>query len=252
MIYRRRTYKILPEHLDTFNSFFHEYLLPNQLKHGARLTGRWVNSDHTEITAIWEYDSLESYHSIQDRVQNDALHTRAQYARHQLGPFFLESHEEFITPTGHYQYPKHIVAVSGYITNEDDEVLLVKTHWRADTWELPGGQVEEGESLDTALRREILEETGIEVTLHGVTGVYYNQTKSILAVTFSGIATGGSLKADANEVLDLGFKPLTEHNITDYITRPQVLSRARDAMNSQGRTLPYESFRLTPYELLQR
>lgn len=38
-------------------------------------------------------------------------------------------------------YPRHIVAVSAYITNGSGEVLLVKTRWRQDTWEPPGGQV---------------------------------------------------------------------------------------------------------------
>ena len=45
-----------------------------------------------------------------------------------------------------HKTPKHIVAVAGYLTNEKNEVLLTKVHWRADTWELPGGQVEEGEA----------------------------------------------------------------------------------------------------------
>jgi 8-oxo-dGTP diphosphatase len=51
--------------------------------------------------------------------------------------------------------PKHIVAVSAYVVNDKDEVLLVKTHWREDTWESPGGQVEEGEPLDQAVCREV-------------------------------------------------------------------------------------------------
>jgi hypothetical protein len=29
--------------------------------------------------------------------------------------------------------PKHIIAVADYVTNENGEVLLVKTHWRSDT-----------------------------------------------------------------------------------------------------------------------
>lgn len=56
--------------------------------------------------------------------------------------------------------PKHILAVSAYLTNRDGETLLVKTHWRKDTWEPPGGQVgqvEQGEALDVAVRREVLE-----------------------------------------------------------------------------------------------
>ncbi|BAC13191.1 hypothetical protein [Oceanobacillus iheyensis HTE831] len=52
--------------------------------------------------------------------------------------------------------PKHIIAVSANVTNEKGETLLVKTHWRSDTWETPGGQVEEGEPLDKAVEREIL------------------------------------------------------------------------------------------------
>jgi hypothetical protein len=31
------------------------------------------------------------------------------------------------------EYPKHIIAVSAYVTNEKGEALLVKTHWRSDT-----------------------------------------------------------------------------------------------------------------------
>jgi hypothetical protein len=28
--------------------------------------------------------------------------------------------------------PKHIIAVSAYVTNENGEALLVKTHWRSE------------------------------------------------------------------------------------------------------------------------
>ncbi|MFD1039080.1 hypothetical protein ACFQ3N_11870 [Virgibacillus byunsanensis] len=43
MVYRRRLYIIKPEKLDEFNDFFHTYLYPNQIKHGSKLIGRWVN-----------------------------------------------------------------------------------------------------------------------------------------------------------------------------------------------------------------
>lgn len=53
------------------------------------------------------------------------------------------------------------IAVYG-ICRKDGRVLLVKTH--SDTWELPGGTPEPGESLRKALVREIYEETGFTVT----------------------------------------------------------------------------------------
>jgi 8-oxo-dGTP diphosphatase len=40
-------------------------------------------------------------------------------------------------------------------------------------WELPGGNLQRGESPEDGLRREVLEETGIEVAVEGLTGTYH-------------------------------------------------------------------------------
>jgi hypothetical protein len=40
MLYRMRIYQAVTENLPTFNYFFRTYLLPVQLRHGARLIGR--------------------------------------------------------------------------------------------------------------------------------------------------------------------------------------------------------------------
>lgn len=37
--------------------------------------------------------------------------------------------------------PKNRVAVAGYVENHVGEVLLVRTHSRKDSWDLPGGMV---------------------------------------------------------------------------------------------------------------
>ncbi len=57
--------------------------------------------------------------------------------------------------------PVHIIAAAGIVINEKDEILMIKNLRRG--WEFPGGQVEAGENVINAVRREILEETGIEV-----------------------------------------------------------------------------------------
>ncbi|MCM3737054.1 NUDIX hydrolase [Bacillus cytotoxicus] len=150
-----------------------------------------------------------------------------------------------------HSYPKHIVSVFAYVTNNNDEVLLVKTHWRADTWELPGGQVEEGESLSEAVSREFLEETGIIIRPIGITGVYYNVTKSLLSVGFYAEYVSGELRIQPDEIKEGRFIKLDEINIDQYITRPHMKSRTLDAMR-QKNFAPYEAWEVNPYNLLTR
>lgn len=60
--------------------------------------------------------------------------------------------------------PQHI-GTCALLLNSDNRVLLGKrkNSYKSGYYGLPGGRVEVGESLESAIRREILEETGIEV-----------------------------------------------------------------------------------------
>ena len=62
-------------------------------------------------------------------------------------------------------YPSQPVAGVGAIVFQKDEVLLVRrgTAPQKGLWSLPGGALELGESLHQGVRREVLEETGLEV-----------------------------------------------------------------------------------------
>ncbi len=131
--------------------------------------------------------------------------------------------------------PKHIIAVSANVTNENGETLLVKTHLRSYTWETPGGQVEEGEPLDKAVCREILEETGIVISPLGITGVYYNATIHLLSVVFKASYVSGNIKIQPEEIKEAKFINLTEENIDHYITRPHIKSRTIDCMRAKAR-----------------
>lgn len=50
-----RIYQAVGENLPGFHDFFRTWLLPVQLRHGARLVGRWESEDE-RVVAIWEYD----------------------------------------------------------------------------------------------------------------------------------------------------------------------------------------------------
>ncbi len=78
MFYRRKAYLVRKDFVEIFNAHFNNTNLPNQVKHGARLIGRWMkpnNDDTVEIFAIWEYDSHEAYLEIESNVRSDEAHS---------------------------------------------------------------------------------------------------------------------------------------------------------------------------------
>jgi len=103
--------------------------------------------------------------------------------------------------------PKHIVSAAVIVMNEKQEILLLRGPKRG--WEMPGGQVEEGESLKAAAIRETMEETGIEVEILSFCGIFQNVQKSICNTLFLAKPVGGILTT-SSESLEVGFFPLEE------------------------------------------
>ena len=67
-----------------------------------------------------------------------------------------------------------IRVVAGILTNQDGEILIanrVRSRSMQDCWEFPGGKLADGESPETALNRELIEELGIRVV--SVTHFHY-------------------------------------------------------------------------------
>ena len=90
--------------------------------------------------------------------------------------------------------PKHSVSVAAVITDDHDRALLIQ---RADNghWEPPGGVLELSETIEDGLRREVREETGLDIEPVQLTGVYKNMPRGIIALVFRATVTGGQLYA---------------------------------------------------------
>ena len=101
MIYRLRIYEGIHANVVAFNSFFEQYLLPIQIRHGARLIGRWQTEDD-RIVAVWEYDSRERYEQIQAAVRSDPESAKAQEIRKTLPALFRSTQETFMESTIRY------------------------------------------------------------------------------------------------------------------------------------------------------
>lgn len=97
MYYRYRVYQAIPENETAFTELFLKWLLPVQLKHGARLVGRWVSTDHSKVFAIWEYDSAEAFAAIDQAVKDDLDSAAAREYIATLPDLYTEMDEGFMT-----------------------------------------------------------------------------------------------------------------------------------------------------------
>lgn len=108
---------------------------------------------------------------------------------------FLHGHDRPACPACsfvHYAGPK--VAV-GVVIARDGQILLNR---RAidpgkGRWSFPSGYVDLGESTASAAIREVKEETGYDVELRGLVGVYSTAARPVVFVVYVGDVVGGEL-----------------------------------------------------------
>jgi len=118
------------------------------------------------------------------------------------------------------------------IFDEHERVLL--SHRRdIDAWNLLGGGVESGETPVEAVMREVTEETGLEVAVDHLVGVYTNARRDDIVFTFVCHVTGGVLRL-TEESSDHRYCTLTE---IPRNTTPKNVERIREALKGGDRPI---------------
>ncbi|MEM7333447.1 MAG: NUDIX domain-containing protein [Chloroflexota bacterium] len=91
------------------------------------------------------------------------------------------------------------------IIKENKVLMTLRSDW--EIWCLPGGHVDEGESVAEAAIREAREEVGVDVALTRYVGVYsrIGGDATMHLHLFTAEIVGGSLAPQPDEVLDIQF-----------------------------------------------
>jgi 8-oxo-dGTP diphosphatase len=105
-------------------------------------------------------------------------------------------------------------------------------------WSFPSGYVDRGEIVEEAARREVVEETGLDVAITGLVGVYSAPGNPVILVAYAAEVTAGSA-SPGPEVAELaGFPadalPDMAFAHDDRIVRDWLALRERHAPDLQG------------------
>jgi 8-oxo-dGTP diphosphatase len=123
----------------------------------------------------------------------------------------------------------HSVSVAAAVVDQEGHVLVIR---RRDNgrWEPPGGVLELVETIDEGLRREVLEETGLAVTVETLTGIYKNLNRGIVALVFRCRPVAGTLTAneEASE-----FRWVTRGEVPALLAEAYAV-RLTDAIDYDG------------------
>ncbi len=95
----------------------------------------------------------------------------------------------------------------------DSKILLVRQKAGQRKWSLPGGRLEQGESVSEGLKREVLEETGLVIDIEKLLYLTEKKEECLLHLTFlcrhiSGEITMLTNEFDKNPISDVRFVPV--------------------------------------------
>ena len=123
--------------------------------------------------------------------------------------------------------PTHSVSVAGVVTDADGRVLVIQRRDNGQ-WEAPGGVLELGETLEQGVQREVTEETGVQVTVDGLTGVYKNMSRGIVALVYRCSVAAGDPRT-SNETTSVRW---VDRDQIDLLMSPAYAARVHDAFNA--------------------
>lgn len=139
------------------------------------------------------------------------------------------------------ELPKHSVSVAGVVIDAVGQVLVIQRRDNGQ-WEIPGGVLELDESPQMGVRREVAEETGVRVRVEGLSGVYKNMARAVVALVFRCHPESGSPHSTV-EAAQARWISLDE---VRQLMLPAFAVRVLDAFDGQPQIRVHDGVNLLP------
>lgn len=132
-----------------------------------------------------------------------------------------------------------VVAVAAVVRNDSGDILMIE---RTDNglWAIPGGAQEIGETTREAAIREVHEETGVEVEVTGLVGIYSDprhviayddgEVRQEFSIVFQAQPVGGRPRTSSESAQVHWIAPNT---VGDFNIHPSVRLRIQHALESR-------------------
>lgn len=102
-------------------------------------------------------------------------------------------------------FPKVDLAIIAVVTNEKNQICLVKQQLESQYKVLIAGYIKPNETLEACVRREIKEEIGINVDHVEYINSYFYDRKQVLMVGFNAKTIHEDLKIDPAEIIEANW-----------------------------------------------
>lgn len=149
------------------------------------------------------------------------------------------------------------LAVSGLVVTKDGRWLFVKKKYGGlkGKWSLPAGFVNEGETIDEAVKREILEETGIVAHMKGIIGIRSGVIRDEISdnmIIFLLEAEGEEVIVQEDEISEAAFlypKDIAYNESASILVRYLLEGRTKPLLTMGSTLNPGGQFGYTAYHV---
>ena len=139
------------------------------------------------------------------------------------------------------QFPEP--TVGALIFNQEDKIFLMKTHKWRNRYSIPGGHIELGERIEDALRREVKEETGLDIYHIQFIGIQecifddaFWEKKHFIFIDYACRTKSTEVRLNSegqdyiwvslDEAFNLPIEPYTERTIKEYVKKISTQQKA--------------------------